>query len=162
MADTKCQVECEAWVRDAWLSSHFGQAFAERNVILSSGGTFKFDAVSADGSIVATIATSKAAMSSGKPGVGKFMKLRGDMLFHTLAAAPRKLMVFTEECMYTACTKERERGRTPRDIEFLLVRLPKELHRRLTTARESASREVRPGRDQAQGQELSKPTGAEL
>jgi hypothetical protein len=144
MADTRCQTECERWVRDVWLADQFGQRFSERNVTLTSGGQFKFDAVSADGSILASISTSRAAMSSGKRGVGKLMKLRADMLFHMLAAAPRKLMVFTEPCMYQACSSEQVRGRTPQDIEFVLVQLPPELATKLAASRDRSSREVRP------------------
>jgi len=146
MADTRCQTECERWIRETWLAKQFGQPFSEQNVPLTSGGQFKFDAVSEDGKVVASISTSKAAMSSGKVGVGKLMKLRGDMLFHVLAKAPRKLMIFTEECMYQSCMKERNRGRTPQDIEFMLVLLPAGLATKLAASREISSREVRPGR----------------
>lgn len=144
MADTRCHIECERWVRDVWLTGQFGQEFTERNVTLTSGGQFKFDAVSADGSILASISTSLAAMSSGKRGVGKLMKLRADMLFHTMAVASRKLMVFTEPCMYQACSSEQVRGRTPQDIEFVLAQLPPGLAAKLSTSRDRSSREVRP------------------
>lgn len=146
MADTRCQTECERWIRDHWLRERFGQDFTERNVALSSGGYFKFDAVSADGTVVASISTSKKDMRSGKAGVGKFMKLRSDMLFHILAGASRKLMIFTESCMFEACIKERERGRTPRDIEFIHAQLPDQPVGRLAASRETSSREVRPSK----------------
>jgi hypothetical protein len=149
MANTRCQSECEAWIRHNWLEEQFGQTFTEANVILSSGGTFRFDAVSEDRSIIASISTSKAAMSSGRPGVGKFMKLRADMLFHVLSTATRKLMIFTEECMYQACIRERERGRTPRDIEFVLVTLPAELAIRLARPRRVFARSAAWERHQA-------------
>src|SRR5690348_11982421 len=98
MSNTRCQNECEGWVRDTWLPTRFGMPFAEKTVTLSSGGNFKFDAVSADGSIVVSISTSRAATSSGRIGVGKMMKLRSDMLFHTLAPPARHVMIFTESC----------------------------------------------------------------
>ena len=143
MSNTRCQNECETWVRENWLPEHYGHQFTETNVLLTSGGKFKFDAVSADASIVVSISTSRAAMSCGKPGVGKKMKLRGDMLFHMLAFPARHVMVFTEPCMLALVQAERSRGRVPTQIEFALAPLPDELAQRLATSRESSSREVR-------------------
>jgi hypothetical protein len=136
MADTRCQSECEAWVRQ-WLAEKFGQSFSEPNVPLNTGGNFKFDAVSDDGSILVSISTSQALMSSGKRGVGKLMKLRGDMLFHTLVSVPHKIMAFTEPCMHQACL-------APTDIEFIYIPLPVELAAKLSLSRDCSSREVRP------------------
>ena len=144
MSNTRCQNECEAWVRDHWLPQEYGAKFTERNVRLSSGGQFKFDAVSEDGAIVASISTSRAAMSSGKKGVGKLMKIRSDMLFHTLAEPARHIMAFTEPCMLASCEAERARGRVPTQIEFVLAPLPDELAARLALSRDQSSKEVRP------------------
>jgi hypothetical protein len=144
MSDTRCQMECEVWIREHWLPEHFGQRFSERNVRLQSGGEFKFDAVSADGEILVSISTSQEKMSSGKKGVGKAMKLRADMLYHLLAAAPRHVMVFTEACMYAAFLAEKQKGRVPQQIELIKVDLPTELSLRLAASREKSSREVRP------------------
>ena len=142
MADTRCQIECEAWVRDVWLTHHLKQSFSERNIPLQSGGNFKFDAVSEDGTIVASISTSRAAMSGGKKGVGKLMKIRSDMLFHLLALAPRHVMVFTESCMYESVVAEKRRGRVPSQIELIRVELPPELSVRLAASRDRSSKEV--------------------
>lgn len=144
MADTTCQRECAAWIRENWLPARFGQTFTEQSVHLTTGGQYKFDAVSADGRVVASISTSRAATSSGKHGVGKMMKLRSDMLFHVLADTEHKLMVFTEACMLDACVREQENGRTPADIEFIRAELPPELSEKLAHARDASSREVRP------------------
>src|SRR5688500_875585 len=103
MTDTRCQMECEAWVREHWPPGQFQQPCAERRVRLGTGGEFTCAAVSADGEIVVSIPTSRAKMSGGKKGVGKMMKLRADMLFHRMAQATRHAMVFTEPCMYDAC-----------------------------------------------------------
>jgi hypothetical protein len=143
MADTRCQIECEAWVRDHWLNERFLQPFSERKVSLETGGEFKFDAVSADGGIVVSISTSRAKMSGGKKGVGKLMKLRADMLFHRMAVASRHVMVFTEPCMYEACRAEKQRGKVPAKIELLLAELPKSLAALLAASREKSSQEVR-------------------
>jgi hypothetical protein len=143
MADTRCQMECEAWVREVWLPTYFHQSFSERKVRLETGGEFKFDAVSGDGEIVVSISTSRAKMSGGKRGVGKLMKLRADMLFHRMAQAARHVMVFTEPCMYEACQAEKQKGRVPTIIELMRAELPADLAARLAASRERSSREVR-------------------
>lgn len=144
MANTRCQNECEAWVRDQWLPREFGHVFRERNVPLSSGGQFKFDAVSEDGSIVVSISTSRTMTSGGKRGAGKLAKLRGDMLFHTLALPARHVMVLTEPCMHDACLAEKARGRVPGHLEFRRAVLPSELAEKLAASRDRSSIEVRP------------------
>jgi len=144
MADTRCQVECEDWVRDEWMPGQYGQPFYRRRLRLRSGGVFDFDAVSADESIVASISTSAARTSSGKKGVGKLMKLRSDMLFLLLAAPPRALLVLTERDMYEQCVAEAKSGRVPLEIEFVLATLPGDLAARLATARLISSAEVQP------------------
>jgi hypothetical protein len=144
MSDTTCQNDCEAWIRDNWLPRVFHTTFEEANVTLTSGGHFKFDAVSADGSIVVSISTSKANMSSGKKGVGKLMKIRSDMLFHTLATPARHVMLFTEGCMLASVEAERERGRVPVHIELMKAELPTDLANRLIESRARSSREVTP------------------
>ncbi len=131
MADTRCQLECEDWVRLNWLPKRYDQPFHRERVELSSGGVFDFDAVSADRSIVATISTSGAKTASGKHAVGKLLKLRADMLFLLLANAPRSLVVLTERDMYDLCLKERQGGRMPQSIEFVHAKLPKDLAERL-------------------------------
>jgi hypothetical protein len=65
MADTRCQLECEDWVRQDWMPQRFGQSFHRDRVRLSSGGFFDFDGVSADGATIATISTSGAKTSGG-------------------------------------------------------------------------------------------------
>jgi hypothetical protein len=144
MADTRCQLECEDWVRLHWLPTRFGQQFHRERLRLSSGGFFDFDAVSQDRSIAATISTSGATTASGKHAVGKLMKLRSDMLFLLLANRPQSLIVLTEQDMYRLCLKEREGGRAPNSIEFLYAELPPELAQRLREARRVSSAEVSP------------------
>lgn len=144
MADTRCQVECEDWVRREWMPKFFGQQFYRERMPLSSGGVFDFDAVSADKTIVASISTSGARTARGKHAVGKLMKLRSDMLFLLLCEAPRKVMVLCEADMYGRCQLEREGGRVPKEIEFVHAPLPEELAIKLLAARKVGSDEVSP------------------
>lgn len=146
MADTRCQLECEDWVRQEWMQQEFGQRFHRERVRLSSGGVFDFDAVSADGTTVASISTSGSRTGSGKLAVGKLMKIRSDMLFLLLAAAKRSLMIFTEKDMYDLCIKEIEGGRAPENIECFHAQLPADLAAKLQIARRASSEEVSPRR----------------
>ncbi len=146
MADTRCQLECEDWVRLNFLPAKFGQPFHRERLRLSSGGLFDFDAVSADKLIAGTISRSGATTASGKHAVGKVMKLRSDMLFLLLAGRPKSLVVLTEQDMYQLCLKERQGGRVPSEVDFLYAGLPVELAQRLRDARRASSAEVSPAR----------------
>jgi len=100
MADTSTQLEVEDWIRTRWIPLKFNQKFVQRNLRLSSGGVFKFDAVSDDEKIIANISTSGATTSGGKVGAGKKQKIRADIYFLLLLPNEmRKLMIFTETDM---------------------------------------------------------------
>jgi hypothetical protein len=146
MADTRCQLECEDWVRQRWMPQCLGQQFHRDRVRLTSGGFFDFDAVSSDGTTVATISTSGSRTSGGKLAVGKLMKIRSDMLFLLLAAPKRSIMILTERDMYDLCMKEVESGRAPRNIEFFHAPLPPDLATKLQIAKRVSSDEVSPRR----------------
>lgn len=144
MADTRCQLECEDWVRQEWMPLQFGQTFHRDRVRLTSGGVFDFDAVSGDRTIVASISTSSAQTSGAKRGSGKLMKLRSDMLFLVLASPPRALMIFTETDMFELCEREKAGGRAPQNIEFYHAPLPAHLAAKLKVAKQVSSDEVSP------------------
>lgn len=144
MADTRCQIECEDWVRREWMPGEFKQSFYRERMPLSSGGVFDFDAVSADKTIIASISTSGARTASGKHAVGKLMKLRSDMLFLLMSEAARKVIVLCEPDMLALCLRERDSGRVPKEIEFVHAPLPDELAIRLVAARKLGSEEVSP------------------
>lgn len=144
MADTRVQLEVEDWVRREWMLTQYGEPFYRERLLLTSGGYFDFDAVSADRSIAATISTSGAKTASGKHAVGKLLKIRSDMYFLLLANVLRRVVVLTEHDMYELCLKESAGGRVHGDIEFVHVEIPTDLATRLTAARSKASEEVSP------------------
>ncbi len=129
-------------MRRHWMPKHFGMNFHRDRVPLRSGGVFDFDAVSEDGSIVATISTSGSKTATGKNAVGKLHKLRSDMLFLILVEAKRRVVVLTEKDMLEQCEKERKGGRVPKEIEFVCAQIPDDLRGRLDTAKSRASAEV--------------------
>ena len=145
MANTSVQGKVENWVREKWMPANLGQPFTKGRGRLSAGGEFEFDGISADGSTVACISTAKHKTSGGRTGMGKWFKLRSDMLYLVMAeAVGRRLLVLTEPCMFEYYKAEQARGRVPREIEVVLAELPAELRERLAASRERASEEVRP------------------
>jgi hypothetical protein len=144
MADSDVQLEVEDWVRREWLPRKYAQEFQSKSPRLKSGGTFIFDAVSADRQIVANISTSSGITSGGKRPSAKLQKLRADMLFLLLVEAEKRLIVLTENDMFTLCQKEKNNGRVPAEIEFLCAELPDDLSSELSKARKRASLEVSP------------------
>ncbi len=139
MADTRVQLEVEDWVRREWMPTKFGMQFSREQVRLSSGGVCDFDAVSADGKIVAAISTSGALTANSKYAVGKMLKIRSDMYFLLLAQAERRLVVLTERNMYERCVKEVSGGPVPSSTEFIHAAIPDELDARLRASRSVAS-----------------------
>jgi hypothetical protein len=146
MADTRCQVECEDWIRREWMPAVFGQPFYRERVQLTSGGVFDFDAVSADQTIIASISTSGSRTASGNYATGKMMKLRSDILYLLMTNAARRLVILCETDMYERCQRELTAGRLPKEIEFLHAPLPDALAVRLFAARQIGSNEVSPFR----------------
>lgn len=144
MADTRVQVEVEDWVRREWMSKALGQTFHRERLRLSCGGAFDFDAVSTDGTVVATISTSGATTASGRQAVGKMLKIRSDMYFLLLTQCQRRIVVLTEKDMLDLCTKEKASGCVPASIEFALAHIPEGFADRLRNARSVASKEVLP------------------
>lgn len=144
MADTRCQLEVEAWVRQVWLAERYNQPFSVRRLQLSPGGYFEFDAVSADGKMVATISTSSARTAGGKRATGAVMKHRSDMLFLLMSGAKHPLLVLTDLTMYNFWQAERKRGRVPDSVEVVYAEIPEELASRLRQARARSSAEMRP------------------
>lgn len=144
MADSRFQLKCERWVREEWLCREFGTEFREEQVVLSSGGTFKFDAVSTDKSIVAVVSTSNARTGTRKLATGKMHKIRSDLLFLLLANPVTPLVVLTERDMFDYWLREQARGRAPKHIRFIHVPLPADFATELLAVKNYASAEVSP------------------
>lgn len=146
MADTSVQGKVERWIVENDLPRSFGgRVFSKRRGQLTWGGQFEFDAVSADGDIVACVSTSCCKTASGRSAIGKYHKLKADALYLLHAVdAKRRAMVFTDAGMLAHFEKERARGRVPpaAAIELILAKLPDHLACELREATRSASVEV--------------------
>jgi hypothetical protein len=146
MADTRTQVEVEDWIRRQWLPAHFSQQFFRDRMLLSSGGVFDYDAVSADKKTIVSISTSGSMTSGGKHGAGKLQKIRADMFFMLLTpGVERKIIVLTEKDMFERCSAEIAAGRAPKDIKFMYAEIPDGLRAKLVESRMKAAKEVKPG-----------------
>jgi hypothetical protein len=149
MADTRVQLEAEVWVVTNELPRVFSLGFSKTKLRLSWGGEFEYDAVSSDGSIVASVSTSSCHTAGGRPAVGKYHKIRSDVLYLLNAVGPkRRVLVFTDPEMIRHFETERTNGRFPPadQVELRLAELPETLKEALGRARKVASDEVSPGR----------------
>ena len=144
MADTRVQLEVEAWVRNHWMPQHLGTSFEPKRLKLQPGGFFEFDAVCSNGEVVATISTSAAKTAGGKLATGAVMKHRSDMLFLLMAPAIRRLLILTDGTMDLFWQRQRARGRVPTQIEVMQADIPSELQERLDQARGRSSAEMLP------------------
>lgn len=114
MADSKVQHKVERWIVEHELPKVYGEPFAKRIVSLTWGGSFEFDAVSADAKVVACVSTSCCRTASGKNAIGKFHKIKADTLYLLHANATERLvLVFTDPGMVKHFEAERQRGRFP-------------------------------------------------
>ena len=113
MATTATERDVQTWVRDTYLPKSYKSKFTKKKLQLTPGGTFEFDAVSDDGSVVASVCTAGYRTTEDKPGEGKMHKVRSDAFFLLLVEAPKKLLVFTERDMHEAWQKEQISGRMP-------------------------------------------------
>jgi hypothetical protein len=147
MADTSVQVEIANWIRNEWLPYKYGQRFVRESVSLSSGGSYKFDAISIDGKIAVAISTSGAKTASGKNAIGKKHKIHSDMYFLLLASVERRIVVLTEPDMLSLFRDEDAKGRVSDLIELEPAPIPKEFMDRLQESRRTASLEVTPRSD---------------
>jgi hypothetical protein len=141
MADTKAQIEAENWIREQYLPKKYGQSFRQKNLDLQSRTQSKFDAVSDDGEIVAMISTSAGFTSSGKVATDELMKVRSDALrFLMLEAKPQKrLMIFTDQSMIDVVKDEKKKGRFPKELDILKVKLPADLAARVAESERTDS-----------------------
>ena len=146
MSNTRIQIQVEEWIREKWLPEKYNQKFSSEKLELNTGGYFLFDAVSADTTIVVNISTSNSRTYSGKNASAKIQKLRSDMLFLIMVSARIRVIALSEKDMYDLCMKEKNSGRVPNEINFVLVEIPDDLRCQLEISKNAASLEVTPKR----------------
>lgn len=132
----------ENYVRQE-LSGEFRVAFKARKVLLSTGGTHEFDAVSEDFQIVAAIKASGGRTATGRIPSGKIKSAEAELYCLSLAPAEKRLLIFTSPEFYEIMSR-RLKGRLASDIKLKLVRLPPYLEQEVARIQTAASREVSP------------------
>lgn len=138
------RLEVERWIRSEWLFQKFRRKFHKKNLLLKPGGRFEFDAVSADGEIIAVISTSAAKTNAGNAGSAKRQKIYHDIYFLLQAKGCfRRIAIFSEECMYKHFIGERDqRKKVPVGIEFFYAdNIPSDLRAALEAARKKSKQQ---------------------
>lgn len=146
MANSRCALKAEEWVRDVGLRELFPEKkFEKKSVKLITGGEFEFDCVDKDESIFAHISTSKGKTISGKPSTGPIHKIRGEALwFHLLDNNPsRKLFIFTESSLKEVFEVEMKTGRWPASFELIHIALPSDYQQEIEDLRTLSRNELR-------------------
>ncbi len=129
--------EIERWVRDVYLPKEFGKKFREKKLLLQSRGEGKFSAVSEDEEVVATICARPSYGTNGKVDEEVLLKVRSDALkILWLDATPAKrFMAVVDPTMIRLLKEEKKKGRFPKELEIVRVKLSSELESKLDEAR---------------------------
>lgn len=141
MADTKyLRYVVEPWVR-SHLEREHRQPFAPQVLRLGPGGTHEFDAVSADGSIVASIKANSGLTSGGKHPTGKVATCLNEVYYLTLVTAHKRLLVLTNPDFF-AIFRRTTAGQTADGVDVVLVPLPTEMQAEVDRVTRRASDEM--------------------
>ena len=144
MANTnRIKTDIEPVVRE-WLRVQTGDVtLEERSVTFPSGGSYKFDAVSRDGHIVAAILCNRAKTRTGRENTGGVRKALAEVEhLKLLPGEVVKMMVFTDTDFSNLIQRRASRfGVT--DIRFLVCPLSGDKKILLKNILDEASREQR-------------------
>lgn len=143
MADTTFyKTDVEPFVRRQLETIH-GMPFESRVLRLSTGGTHEFDAVSHDGSIVASIKSLSAKTKRGKRPAAKYSTCLAELYFLSLIDAPKRILVLTTPEWHTMFERYID-GRLAPGLTIELLALPPDLQDQVDRHRDVASDEVTP------------------
>lgn len=116
----------EPYVRQK-LRQKIGCEFYDKDLKLElvTGGNHKFDIVSLDRNIIGDI-KSHQTRENGRAGVGAVKSIYFDIYMLSLVEAKRKILVLTNRDFYNFF-KKISIGKTPSDIEIMLIELPDDM-----------------------------------
>jgi hypothetical protein len=140
------QAEAEQWIRDVYLPKEYGQSFRQKSLPLQSRGEAQFAAVSDDGEVVAAICTSLGYTPNGKVDTEALMKVRSDALkILWLESTPAKrFMLFTDSTMISVIKEEKKKGRFPKEMKIVRVKLPAAIEAKLEESRKGGGEDKIP------------------
>lgn len=143
MADTRYyKTHVEPYVREQLQAIH-GIPFRSRVLRLTTGGTHEFDAVSEDGSIVASIKSLSAKTKRGKRPAAKYSTCLAELYFLSLVDAPKRMLVLTTPEWHTMFERYIKDRLAP-GLTIELLRLSPEVQQEVDRCRDVASNEVTP------------------
>ena len=127
-----------------WLSARFpGHVFKEKPVPLTTGSSYRFDAVAEDGSIVGAILCNRPKTRTGRENTGAVLKARDDVNYlKLLPATVKKLMIFTDAGCCELVRRRAARLGTE-SIDMMVCTLPHNLAKLLRDILDEASNEQR-------------------
>jgi len=151
MADTTVLTrEVEDFVR-AHLAEQHGQAFGKRFLVLRTGGKHEFDAVSEDGSIIASIKAHSGRTSGGNIPSGKIFACIAELYYLSLANAPTRLLVLTNP-QFFEIFKRKMREAVVDGVAIEHIPLSAELQNKVDLVVEKASQEMSHAREVAEAE----------
>jgi hypothetical protein len=144
MADTtKIKTMVEPYICN-WLSNQFpGHVFREKSIQLTTGGSYRFDAVAEDVSIVAAILCNRAKTRTGRENTGGVRKALTEISYLKAASeGVKKVMVFTDDDFCQLIWHRASRlGTEP--IQMMVCKLPPRVETELKEILDKASHEQR-------------------
>ncbi len=132
----------EEHVRRA-LGDRHGVVFEKRRLPLTTGGLHEFDAVAADGSIVASIKTASGLTAGGKVPSGKIKDSVAELYFLSLVDAPVRLLVLTTPAFYEILMRH-VAGKLAPGIEIVCEVLPPDVQAEVDSVQRTSSNEIFP------------------
>jgi hypothetical protein len=134
--------EVEGYVRGR-LSEEFDQPFTSEFLALRPGGRHEFDAVSADGAVVASVKSASGLTSGGQDAERQDQGLRAELYYFSLVDAPIRRLVFTTPAFFGIFEKVTA-GAIADGLEVVCRPLPPEIQQQVDLIVQEASKEVTP------------------
>jgi hypothetical protein len=141
MANTAALQQAIEWVRGD-LGDRHHTSFTKSRVRLRTGGVHTFNAVGADGSVVATVTNHSGATSGGKKPVGKIKSAIAELYWLSLVDAPLRLLVMTNRDFPAILESELD-GALVERLSLVHVALPVDLANAVAGVSKAASDEMR-------------------
>ena len=151
MAKTTELSDAERFVRKALEEDYPGHTFTEKTLPLRKKrdgiyGVHRFDAVSEDNSIVASIKSHSWLTSGGNLPSGKIGQIYQSLYFLSLVDAKTKLLVLTDREAYEGFLTVSD-GKVAEGIEIKFCPLSPKLQLRVKKVQQKASQEMSRGKD---------------
>ena len=143
---TELKTKVEPFVRKWLEKSYTGHAFTEKPLRLrkkrdSTYAVHRFDAVSEDNTIVASIKSHSWLTSGGKSPGGKIGQIYQSLYFLSLVDAKTKLLILTNREAYEGFLAV-SNGKVAEGVEIKLCLLPSELQQLVAKVHQKASQEM--------------------